>query len=146
MMPKPEEVRNVTETELDVIAETEALCFGDPWTKAQLAESLESPFIVMKAVLREGTPVGYLCASFIAGEAEIQRIAVKPAFRRKGLAGALLDCFFKEKAPQETFLEVRASNTVARALYESRGFAVCGQRKNYYEHPAEDAVLMRRSV
>lgn len=146
MMPSLEKICNTMEAELDAIAETEAACFGVPWTKAQLAESLESPFVVMKTAFWKGVPAGYLCATYIVGEAEIQRIAVKPEYRRKGLARALLDCFFAEKSPQETFLDVRASNMAARALYESEGFVVCGQRKNYYEHPTEDAVLMRRSV
>ena len=146
MTQNPEEIRDTTEADLDAIAETEAVCFGVPWTREQLAESLEAPFVVMKTAFWEGVPAGYLCATELFGEAEIQRIAVKPEYRRMGLASAMLDCFFAEKAPQETFLDVRASNAAARALYRRKGFAVCGQRKNYYEHPTEDAVLMRRSI
>lgn len=140
------EIRDTTEADLDTIAETEAVCFGVPWTRAQLAESLKSPVVVMKTAFWKGKPAGYLCAVYLYEEAEIQRIAVSPEYRRKGIASVLMDCFFAEKAPQETFLDVRASNTAARTLYEGKGFVVCGQRKNYYGYPAEDAVLMRRSI
>mgnify|MGYP002582415600 FL=1 len=41
-------------------------------------------------------------------------------------------------------LEVRESNLAARRLYEKNGFEIVGKRKNYYEKPAEDAILMSK--
>ena len=47
---------------------------------------------------------------------------------------------------RSVFLEVRESNVAARKLYESRGFAVAGSRKQYHRKPAEDAIVMRRAL
>ena len=75
----------------------------------------------------------------------ILNIAVRPDCRRQGVAGKLLQVFLDfARGNRLAFLtlEVRASNDAAIALYESRGFREAGRRKNYYEHPREDAVLM----
>ena len=132
------------EDELPAIAALERESFTVPWTLAQLIESRSADIVVMKTASVEGTVVGYLCATYILGEAEIQRIAVNPAFRRQGHARTLLESFFREYSPDVTFLDVRASNIPAQELYKSEDFEICGIRKNYYDSPVEDAVLMRR--
>ena len=73
-------------------------------------------------------------------------VAVEPDARRHGVASALLDVFCRFGAANLAFLtlEVRASNAPAIALYEKHGFAQAGLRKNYYEKPREDAVIMTR--
>ncbi len=132
------------EGDLRELAALERACFSAPWSERELAGSLSSPFVVLRRALLDGVCAGYLCASALYGEAEILRIAVHPDCRRRGIARALLREFFENFPDYATFLEVRASNTAARALYESEGFAAAGVRRNYYEHPAEDAVCMMR--
>lgn len=83
-----------------------------------------------------------------AGEAELLRIAVDPTARRTGLGRALLE--FSEADLQRSgirnlHLEVRISNSSARALYESQGWRVSGQRPRYY-HDGEDAVLYAKDL
>ncbi len=88
---------------------------------------------------------GYLILSLVADEAEIINVAVAPRFRRCGLARALVEeavLFAKERDAAAMYLEVRESNVSARTLYEQTGFNICGRRKNYYNHPQEDAILM----
>ena len=145
MTPRAEIVR-ASAADAAALAAVEAACFTVPWSARELGETLASPFTQGFRAMRGEACVGYLCATALLGEAEILRLAVLPEARRQGVARALLHAFWEENRIDATFLEVRASNTAARALYESEGFAETGRRKNYYAHPAEDAVCMRRSV
>jgi [ribosomal protein S18]-alanine N-acetyltransferase len=91
--------------------------------------------------------VGFIVFRCAASELEILSLATASEFRRAGIASKLLaKCF--ENASQrgacKAFLEVRASNRAALALYERQGFRVSGTRPQYYRNPAEDAVLMTR--
>ncbi len=94
--------------------------------------------------LVEGRPAGFLASRTTApGHREILNVAVDPAFRRRGVGSALV----REALSGwrgEVFLEVRASNAAAQALYKSLGFKQVGRRPQYYSDPAEDAVVMRR--
>jgi ribosomal-protein-alanine acetyltransferase len=86
---------------------------------------------------------GFLVTREVApGESEILNLAVDPAERRTGIARRLLmDVLARGKGAW--FLEVRASNVAAIRLYESTGFTRAGERKNYYDEPAEDGIVMR---
>jgi ribosomal protein S18 acetylase RimI-like enzyme len=91
-----------------------------------------------------GVMAGFLVARRTApDETEILNLAVAPAFRRRGVATRLMvDCF--DRMPGTFFLEVRASNIAAQALYAGLKFAPAGRRPRYYDNPVEDAVVMRR--
>ncbi len=89
--------------------------------------------------------VGYLLAWSVAGETEILEVAVDPSMRRQGIGKALLQRLVAEARGTgdcRLLLELRASNSGALALYKGMGFEECGQRRNYYKNPTEDAVLM----
>jgi ribosomal-protein-alanine N-acetyltransferase len=86
--------------------------------------------------------IGFLALQDLAGELEITQLAVKKAYQGQGLANQLMG--FLADRPEGIFLEVRVSNQVAKALYEKHGFQPVGQRKNYYQNPVEDAILMAR--
>ena len=133
---------------LDEIAELERICFATPWSRNMLAEELDnacSAFLV--AVDDSGRVVGYAGLQVVLDEGYITNIAVRPEYRRQGIAGKLLQVFLDfGQANGLAFLtlEVRASNYDAIALYGSRGFRSVGRRRNYYEHPKEDAIIMTR--
>ena len=133
---------------LDQAAELERICFSTPWSRNMLAEELENDCAALLAALDdEGRVVGYAGVQVILDEGYITNVAVRPECRRQGVAGKLLQVFLDfAKAHQLAFLtlEVRASNYGAIALYGSRGFRSVGRRKNYYEHPKEDAIIMTR--
>ena len=76
-----------------------------------------------------------------AGEVEILNVAVDPGFRGQGVATALIESL----QAAQVFLEVRESNTTAIGLYRRIGFEEAGKRKEYYDNPTEDAIVMRRS-
>ena len=98
--------------------------------------------------------VGFLATIEVMNEIEITNIAVLPAFQGQKVATKLLrslpvnwqensTAVSTDEAVTQVFLEVRASNAPAQALYRKFGFEVYRCRKNYYSNPREDALLMR---
>jgi ribosomal-protein-alanine N-acetyltransferase len=91
---------------------------------------------------------GFLVAHEIAGEWEIENIAVAGVARRRGLGTRLLGEFLKLASAEgaiAVFLEVRESNHAARLLYEKWSFQESGRRSGYYTQPQEDAIVYRLS-
>ena len=82
-----------------------------------------------------------VCRHLGGGEHELLNVAVARQERRRGIASVLIR-HLMERSPGSWFLEVRESNSGARALYSALGFAVAGRRKRYYSQPLEDAVVM----
>ena len=136
----------MTADHLDEIAELERICFSVPWSRKMLAEELENLLSAFLVALDDNDRVvGYAGVQVVLDEGYITNVAVRPECRRQGIAAKLLQVFLDfAKANHLAFLtlEVRASNYDAIALYGSRGFRSVGRRKNYYEHPKEDAIIM----
>jgi ribosomal-protein-alanine N-acetyltransferase len=91
---------------------------------------------------------GFVLARVAADEAEILTLAVVPAARRRGHAGALLACAMAAavlRGAAAMFLEVSEQNAAARALYAAAGFAEAGRRRRYYPDGA-DALVLRRDL
>lgn len=136
----------MTADHLDQVAELERVCFSAPWSRKMLAEELENDcaaFLVAEDA--DGTVVGYAGLLVVLDEGYITNVAVKPELRRQGIASQLLEVFINfAKGNHLAFLtlEVRPSNTAAIVLYGRHGFRSTGRRKNYYEHPKEDAIIM----
>jgi ribosomal-protein-alanine N-acetyltransferase len=95
--------------------------------------------------MREATPAGF-CSwrQSTNQEAELLNLAVEPAFRRQGVASALLIAL-TEKASGEIFLEVAEPNAAARCLYRKHGWQEVGIRTGYYDHGTVNAVVMKKS-
>jgi ribosomal-protein-alanine N-acetyltransferase len=91
--------------------------------------------------------IGFCSFWRVFDELHINNLAVDPAYRRRGVAAALLTRVLAE-APRmgarRTLLEVRRSNSGARQLYERFGFSIAGTRRNYYTQPVEDALVLWR--
>ena len=95
--------------------------------------------------LDESGVVGYILGTKIPPEGEIYRIAVREDKRQRGIGYRLLSYGLKTEmghGVETVFLEVRSQNAPARALYRAYGFKEIGIRKNYYQNPADDAVIM----
>lgn len=133
---------------LDQVAELERICFSTPWSRNMLAEELENALSAFLVAVDGGeNVVGYAGLQVVLDEGYITNVAVRPDCRRQGIAGKLLQVFLDfAQGNRLAFLtlEVRASNAAAIALYESLGFQEAGRRKNYYEHPREDAIIMTK--
>ena len=113
----------------------------------QISDALFDPkasFIVAED--GEGGVLGYAGLQVVLDEGYIDNIAVEEAARRHGVGDALLDVFCRFGQAHLSFLtlEVRASNAPAIALYRKHGFQEAGRRKNYYQQPREDAIIMTR--
>lgn len=136
----------MTSEHLDQVAEIEKICFSDPWSRRMLSEHLENECAAtLVAQGEDGTILGYAGLLVVLDEGYITNVAVRPEYRRQGIAGELLGVFRRfAEGNRMAFLtlEVRDSNASARALYAKHGFSEVGVRKNYYDHPKEDAVIM----
>lgn len=130
---------------IEQIEELEKLCFSVPWTRQQLISQLPDNMHVFLAAVSGEEVLGYVGMMFVLDEGYISNVAVSPDYRRQGIADALIDeLISRAKMFELSFvtLEVRDSNQSARALYEKHGFRDVGLRKNYYNFPTEDAILM----
>ncbi|MEW5721599.1 MAG: ribosomal protein S18-alanine N-acetyltransferase [Thermodesulfobacteriota bacterium] len=135
--------------DLEQVAQIEKASFRRPWPTSGFQVELErGPAVCL--VARDGTLVcGYLIFWVIVPEIHILNLAVRPLYRRQGLATLLLEYLFeygRERGVTEVFLEVRPSNAAAQALYDRLGFRVTGRRRNYYAEDKEDAILMGRRL
>lgn len=142
-------MRACTEADLCAILAIETASFSDPWSHGQFTTILALPYV--RALVHEvaGEIVGYLLFAIVCGECEILNLAVAPAARGKGYAKTLLGALFAagDAAGANTYLlEVREGNTAARALYTAHGFCEVGRRRNYYQNPREDAILMTKTT
>ncbi len=130
---------------LPQIQRIEQQSFSVPWTEQMLRMQLQPDSHVFLTAEAEGGVVGYIGMMYVLDEGYISNVAVHPDFRRRGVADALLDALeARARALLLSFLtlEVRQSNAPAVALYEKHGYRIAGRRRNYYEKPTEDALLM----
>ena len=140
-------IRKMMEEDLAQVCEIEKENFSMPWSEKSFLESMVREDTVFLTAIPEGEVAGYVGCYCIAGTGEITNVAVKDSMRRKGIGGLLLQKLYEEAALlecEEILLEVRESNAPAIALYTREGFAKAGIRKNFYEQPVENAVIMVR--
>ena len=134
-------IRNATAEDISAIVMLECACFPDPWPEDFIARRLERILVAE----REGFFLGYAALDAVLDEGSLDSIAVTPERRRQGAADALLtaaETWGRQRGLRFITLEVRAGNGPAIALYRKHGYAQVGYRKNYYERPREDAILM----
>ena len=138
-------IRRMQPSDLTQVCEIERENFSLPWSEKSFADSMERNDTVFLVALADDEVAGYIGCYCIAGEGEITNVAVKSSCRRNGIGGMLLEKLYEEGAlldTQEFFLEVRESNEAAIALYSRQGFVKEGIRKNFYEQPVENALIM----
>jgi len=137
--------------DIDQVLAIEQASFSKPWSKNLFLSEFRSPLLsTLMVALADGhgttrTIVGYMVFWLVEDEMHILNLAVAPAFRRQGAARRLVVAALKralQKGAKRAFLEVRTSNAAAQNLYSSLGFAGTAARRDYYESPAEDAVIM----
>lgn len=143
------QIEKMNERHVAQIAALEKLCFSDPWSEGSIALELNNPLSLWLVALDGEQVAGYIGSQSVMGESDMMNVAVHPDCRRQGIAEALI----KELQQQLQALgnncltlEVRASNESAIALYEKLNFEQAGRRPNYYRHPKEDALILRKEL
>jgi [ribosomal protein S18]-alanine N-acetyltransferase len=138
-------LRDVRATDLDAVAELERISFPIPWKREFFASEVGAAFRFNRvARAPNGLLAGYVFCAFAGGEIHVNKIAVDPEWRRRGVARLLmvevLDLGARIAA-EEIYLEVRPSNLPARNFYATLGFREVGRRPQYYAD-GEDALVM----
>ena len=134
---------------LEELERLEKICFSRPWSRKMLAEELENQcaaFLVAEDPA-SGAVLGYAGVLVMADEGYITNVAVFPEYRRQGIAAQIIKVFCDfAQGNHLAFLtlEVRPTNKAAIELYRSFGFEEVGRRKNYYDLPKEDALILTR--
>ena len=127
------------------VAEMEHQIFPDKWSERAVLDTLENEQTICLTAEKAGRLIGYLFAYVAADETDIARVAVLKESRKQGVGSELMKELKKVGQEQELkklLLDVRRSNTAARAFYKKHGFTEDGVRPGFYEKPEEDAVLM----
>lgn len=140
-------ITDAAEEHLTSIEEIEKKCFSMPWTLEQLRSQLPDERHVFLTAEKEGSAIGYVGMAYVLDEGYISNVAVSPEHRCMGIGDALIgELLRRADALELSFvtLEVRRSNDPAISLYLKHGFEKVAERKNYYDLPREDAILMTR--
>lgn len=149
-MTAVEEIKIVKMLEQDIpeLVKIEKQCFSVPWSENSFKSAFEdsySQFFVAKTQLT-GCLTGF-CGMYIAAKTEgyVYNIAVIPEYRKRGIGTELMKMLleYSDKNKLEFLsLEVRESNYTAISVYKNLGFEKMGVRRNFYELPTENAVIM----
>lgn len=138
----------MTFEDVKTVAQIEKECFSLPWSEASFEDSLAREDTVF-LVCEDLDVVGYIGMYLSFEEGEITNVAVTPSYRQKGCGNLLIQAIKEEakaRAAESVILEVRVSNVPAISLYKKHGFEEIGIRKNFYEHPSEDAIIMKVGI
>ena len=148
----------MTLQDVSAVAAIEKMCFSLPWSEQSLIDSVKrenTMFLVCEEFDEKNSDdtgdvnsniAGYIGMYLSFDEGDITNVAVSPAHRKKGYGEALVSKakeLAREKQLEMILLEVRVSNAPAISLYKKMGFEELGIRKNFYEHPVEDAIIMK---
>lgn len=121
--------------------------YGSPWSAHQFIEDIQQKHSMYIVLLADSQLIGFISVQTILDEMEVTHCVVSKEHQGQGYAKKLLEKLFQyaeEKAISRIFLEVRQMHQKAQTLYQSMGFEPYYTRKQYYHHPIEDAVLMKR--
>ena len=136
--------------DIDQVLAIERTSFSMPWSRNLFLSEFRSPLVStllvsLSSMAPKRIVTGYIVFWLVADEMHILNLAVEPGQRQRGIARRLVLTGIKHvyaNGALRAFLEVRASNMFAQKLYSSLGFTGTSVRRNYYDSPVEDAVVM----
>jgi [ribosomal protein S18]-alanine N-acetyltransferase len=141
------ELRRLESADLDVVEAIERESYPTPWSRSMFDAEMRKPSSLALGAFTGDELVGYAFVSRYVDAWHVMNVAVAHAYRRRGIASALLERMFEvtETDPRRGYtLEVRVSNGGAIRLYERLGFEPRGIRRGYYTDNREDALIMWR--
>ncbi|MCI5569107.1 MAG: ribosomal protein S18-alanine N-acetyltransferase [Lachnospiraceae bacterium] len=143
------EIRSMGFEDIEAVVKIEKENFSVPWDENGFLSFMLREGTMFLTALNDNEVVGYCGLISAADEADITNVSVSQSMRKKGIGGMLLSELIKEAGEsgiKKIFLEVRESNIPAISLYNGFGFKQVGMRKDYYEKPVENALLMLKEL
>lgn len=142
------DIREMTIEDIAAVADLEErLCSELPYSQTALfSYHLRDDAILTVAVDGNDEPYAFMGLLTAAPDSDVLDITVDTGMRNQGVGRALFEDMFERAGKMGVhtyYLEVRVGNAPARHLYEKLGFKEIGYRKNYYQDPVEDAVVMQ---
>ena len=142
-------IRRMEKRDLLQVEAIETALFSDAWSEQGFEDTLNSPYVISLVAIDEAedTILGYIIMYVSFEEGEISNVAVAKSAQNRGIGSALMQAILEkglEESVTRFILEVRVSNTPAIALYKKFGFTEIGIRRDFYEKPREDALIMVR--
>lgn len=138
------QIQEMTESHVTQVAEMEKLIFSDAWSEKSVRSELTNELSLWLVALDGETVAGYIGSQTVMQEADMLNLAVRAEYRRHGIGRKLVQELISRLDAHCLSLEVRVSNEPAKKLYESMGFVQVGLRRNYYQKPKEDALILRK--
>ncbi len=132
--------------DINEMLKIEKRSFHSHWSRQTFVDELSSENGHYVAARQDGRILGYSGFRYVLDEGHITTLAVAPRMRKKGVGTKLIERLIKDasaKGLKKLFLEVRQSNIAAQKIYKKLGFKVIDRRREYYQHPSEDALVMQ---
>jgi [ribosomal protein S18]-alanine N-acetyltransferase len=142
-------LREMTAEDLPAVVSIEQASYSVPWSEATFRGLLRRHDAELVVAESYGIVIGYAIFWCVIDQSELGNVAVTGKWRGRGIGERLVAEVLVRagrRGVREVFLEVRPSNEVAKRLYERFGFSQVGRRRNYYQDPVEDALVMRRPL
>jgi ribosomal-protein-alanine N-acetyltransferase len=139
--------RAMVPSDVPSVGAVERASYEFPWSEGIFRDCLRVGYLCRVAEM-DGEIVAYGVVAMGAGEAHILNLCVRSDLRGRSVGRQMLMLLLeraRQAAMTDTFLEVRPSNTLAIALYQSVGFVQVGLRKGYYQaaQGREDALVLK---
>ena len=132
-------------SDIEEVAKIEEETFSMPWSQDAFLEMIEAEYAHYIVAEDDDKIIGSCGLRNVVGEGEITNVVMRSEYQNMGIGASMLCKLIKDgkKMGIQAFtLEVRKSNASAIHVYEKLGFLPEGMRKNFYEKPCEDAVIM----
>lgn len=142
-------IRDMTVADLPAIVSLELSIFTDPWPGSAFQNHFDNIDCRALVADRDGSVIGYACCCYSDNQGHLTNIAVSPDSRRKSVATQLLKAILSivnECGCDQLLLEVRPSNVAARVFYRRFGFVRRYRRRQWYNDPVEDALVLVRQI
>jgi ribosomal-protein-alanine N-acetyltransferase len=142
-------VRDADPSDIPAVVAIERASFSEPWSAGMFRAHLRGDINTFVVACDGGDVVGFAIAHTVIDESELLNMAVKQSMRGRGVGAILLGTICARcamRGSESITLDVRASNTTARALYASHGFTQVGIRRHYYHEPEEDGLILRAEL
>lgn len=143
------ELRGMAAGDIAAVTAIEKASYSVPWSETTFRGLLRRRDAELVVAVVGNEVIGYAILWCVLDQGELGNVAVTAGWRGRGVGELLVEEIVRRavrRRVNEVFLEVRPSNTVARRLYERLGFRLVGRRRNYYQQPVEDALVLRRPI